>query len=476
MMSSLRKSIISGTIWSVGGQILYLSVILLTNIWLARVLSPDEFGQIGIIMFFITISNSLIESGLGGALVRKKDKSAIDYSTVFILNLVVSIFCFLILLMFSSSIATFYEDLALKNLLIASGAILIVNAFQIVQRAKVVSEMKFKLQSFFKLASVLLGSIVGVVSAYNDCGTWSLVYMNLTGSISLTLFYWIAEGISFSIKFSKKSFRELYSFGVNTTLASFLNTIFDNVYQLVLGKYFNVGQVGLYYQAKRLQDVPGGIIDMVSQNVIFSGLAQLQDDKKSFIEVYNKISLIFIVVLGFISCFIYVYSEQIVLILLGDKWLDAAFFMQMLTIASFFYYQERINKVIFKVFNKTHQILYLEFFKKGIQIISIIIGIKYMDVNLLMIGFIMTSIIGYGINYYFSRKVLGINNKHEIVVFLKVMLISIISIFIIYFINRLISGIYTQLITVPFLIILYFGGLYVLNIFNVFELINKVRD
>ncbi|MFV0598196.1 MAG: lipopolysaccharide biosynthesis protein [Bacteroidales bacterium] len=474
-MSSLKKNIITGTIWSVGGQLAYLLILLGTNIWMARILSPNEFGQIGIIMFFITIANVFTESGLGGALVRKKDALPSDYSTVFVFNLVISLLCFLLLYLSSSYIADFYNDSTLKSLLIVSGFILIINAFQIVQNAKIVSEMKFKRKSIIRLVSAILGSIVGITCAYQGLGVWSLVYMQLISAASLTLIYWITEGLFFSFLFSKKSFLELYRFGVNTTLASLLNTAFDNIYQLILGRYFSVNQVGLYYQAKKLQDVPGGIINMVSQSVIFSGLAKLQEDKESFIKAYNKITLVFLVILGFISCFIYIYSEQIILILYVNKWLGAVFYMQLLTIASFFYYQEKINRIIFKVFNKTNQILYLEFLKKGIQCLTILIGIYFLDINILIIGFIVTSIIGYYINYYYSRKILGVNNRYEIITFLKIILVSFVCIFIVYIINNQFSGVYIKLSTLPFLIILYWGGLYILKIFNFIKFMQQIK-
>ena len=230
-----------------------------------------------------------------------------------------------------------------------------------------------------------------------------------------------------------------------------------------------MNQVGLYYQAKKLQDVPGGIINMVSQSVVFSGLAKLQNDKEAFIKAYNKITLVFLVTLGFISCFIYIYAEQIILILYGNKWLGAIFYMQLLTIASFFYYQEKINRIIFKVFNKTHQILYLEFLKKGIQCITIL------DINILIIGFVVTSIIGYYINYHYSRKILEVNNKYEIITFLKILLVSVICVFIIYTLNGQFSGFYTKLLTLPFLIALYWGGLYIMKLFNFIEFIQQLK-
>ena len=466
-MSSFKKSIINGTIWAITGQVTTLLIILISNIILARILSPREFGQIGIIMFFIMLANVFTEGGLAGALIRKKNATKIDYSTVFVFNLIVSLFCFLVLFFFSNYIANYYKDSSLKNLLIVSGLVLIINAFQITQNAKLMSDMKFKQKTIYRFVSVFLATSIGLVFAYYGYGVWSLVIIQILTALLMTLILWIFEGMYLSFEFNKKSFKELYGFGVNTTFASLLNTAFDNIYQLVLARYFSLNQTGYYYQAKKLQEVPGGIINMLSQSVVFSALSKLQDDKVLFMNVYNKITLYFLVLLGFISVFIYVYAEPIIMILFGSKWLDSVIYMQLLTIASFFYYQEKINRVIFKVFNKTKQILYMEYFKKLVQIISIIIGIYFLDMKVLIFGFVITSLIGYLINYYYSKKILNNVNYYELIVLLKVGFVSFFTVELCtLFCTKIDLTGYYLFLTLPFLILIYILGLSFLKVID----------
>lgn len=466
-MSSFKKSIINGTIWSIAGQVATLLIILISNVILARMLSPKEFGQIGIIMFFIMLANVFTEGGLAGALVRKKDATKTDYSTVFVFNLVVSLFCFILLLFFSNYIASYYHDLSLKKLLIVSGFVLIINAFQITQNAKLMSDMKFKQKTIYRFVSVLLGTIIGLTFAFNGYGVWSLIIIQIATAALMTIMLWVFEGMDLHFEFNKKSFKELYGFGVNTTFASLLNTGFDNIYQLILAKYFSLSQTGYYYQAKKLQEVPGGIINMLSQSVVFSALSKLQDDKTLFTVVYNKITLYFLVLLGFISVFIYIYAEPIIMILFGSKWLDSVIYMQLLTIASFFYYQEKINRVIFKVFNKTKHILYIEYVKKAIQTASIIIGVYFLDLKILIFGFAVTSFFGYLINYYYSKKILNNVNYYELIILLKVSFISIFTVVLCVLFCQIIdlSGYYLFL-TLPFLTIIYLLGLKYLKVLD----------
>lgn len=467
-MSDLKKTVIKGTIWSVFGQLASLIIVLATNIWMARLLSPKEFGQVGVIMFFITLTSVFTESGLGGALVRKKEATQKDYSTVFVTNLVLSFFCYALIWFSAGAIATYYEDKLLKNLLLVAGVVLIINAFQLTQNAKLMSELKFKQKSLYRFVSVLIASVFGVYLAYKGFGVWALIIIQILTALISTLLLWIFEGFFLRLQFSRASFKELYAFGVNTTAASLLNTGFDNIYQLVLAKYFSLAQTGYFYQAKKLQDVPGGIINMVTQSVVFSSLAKLQDDKVAFTKAYNKITLYFLVMLGFISTFIYIYSEPIVYLLYGKEWAGAVFYMQLLTIASFFYIQEKINRVIFKVFNQTRQILYLEYFKKTIQLISIGVGVYFLDFKILIIGYVITNTIGYFVNYYYSRKIIGSFSGYELMIVFKVCLLSFLAILsaLFFFKTTKLDGV-RMFLSISLLFFFYLVGLYLLRIINI---------
>lgn len=472
-MSSFKKSIINGAIWSVTGQVATLLIILISNIILARILSPKEFGQIGIIMFFIMLANVFTEGGLAGALVRKKDATKTDYSTVFVFNFVVSIFCFLLLFVSSDYIAKYYKDTNLKNLLIVSGFVLIINAFQITQNAKLMSDMKFKQKTIYRFVSVLLATLIGLAFAYHGYGVWSLVIIQILTATIMTILLWVFEGTHLSFEFDKKSFKELYGFGVNTTFASLLNTAFDNIYQLILARYFSINQTGYFYQAKKLQEVPGGIINMLSQSVVFSALSKLQDDKILFVRAYNKILVYFMIILGFIMIFTFVYAEQIIIILYGEKWINSSVYIKFLSVASFFYLLELINRVVFKVFNATKRILYLEIFKKSIQLMSILIGLYFLNIKVLILGLVITNFSGYLINVYYSRKILITSENNEFIIVSKVFFISFVTILTIQLIINYfgIKGFYVFL-TFPLLILIY---VFNLNFFKIINFKNEIK-
>jgi O-antigen/teichoic acid export membrane protein len=465
---NIKRDFITGTFWTVSAQLVSLLIILVSNIILARLLAPEDFGKLGIIMTFILVANIFTNAGLSGALVRKKQSSLKDFSTVFIFNIIISLFFCLIYLFLSGYIADYYGDPQLKLLLIASSSIIIISSFQVVQNAKLVIAMRFKEKSIAMLASSIIGVLVGISFAYFlNAGAWSLILIPISSNIVLTVLYWYYAGFFFNLNFSKTSFKNLLAFGVNTTLASVLNIVFDNIYQLILGRMFSLNIAGFYYQAKKLQDVPISIINNLSQGVIYSGLAKIQDNKVALQNFYKTMIRFFTTFLGLMSLLLIVFPDFILETLFGPKWLESSFYLQMLSIVGFFYSQELINKVIFKVYNRTDILLRLEFVKKIAQSFTIVIGIYFNSIVLLLSGYIFISLFSYLLNYYSTKRVMEmLDNLEQLIVF-KIVLIAAICIAFKYGFHFL--GIENNLILIPAIIILY---LFMASAFKVLQLNN----
>lgn len=476
-MAKDKKELIVSLFWSMGGQVGAMIISLITNVLLARILSPFQFGQVGVIMFFILISNVLTESGLGGALVRRLDANHNDFSTVFIFNVTLSLFLYIILFFAAGSIASYYGNPELEKLLQVSGIVILINSFQVIQNAKLVRAMKFKRKSVYYFNSVFIGSLVGLILAYNGYGVWSLVYLQITVAFLLTCQLWIFEGFFFSLKFSQNSFSKLFGFGVNTTLASILNTAFDNIYQLILARTFSMSQVGLFYQGKKLQDVPNNVIKLSSLNVIYSSLSKHQLNKKIFLSKFHSIINPLVVISGGITLLFLLFSDGILSLLYGNKWLEAEFYMQLLSVGSFFYLLEMFNRIIFKVFDKTRSILYLELLKKGIQIITIIIGLYFENIVLLLYGFLFTNFFSFCINYFYSRKTLGSIDWFGLKFILKVTL----TFLLLYFLSKISFSNFNflpqeKLFFLPLVIVIYAILLKVFRVSNVIMDLQKIRS
>lgn len=343
---------------------------------------------------------------MAGALIRNTKASPYDFSTAFIFNFFISLLLFVSVYSFAGKISSFYNDEKLEKLLKIASFIFVINAFQVSKLAKLISEGNFKRISIYRTVSAIIGSLCGLIAAYLSFAAVSLILIQLVNALCLSICLWIFHFDGFIISFKKESFKKLYSFGINTTLASILNTAFENIYQIILGKYFSVFQVGLFYQAKRLQEIPGSLLNVVTQNVIFSNLSKIQSDNFGFNNAFNKIFAIFSISLVYLFSLIYFNAENLIKILFGIKWVESTSFLKLLCIASLFSQLELVNRIIFKIYNKTNQILILEIIKKIIQIISIYIGLYFKSINYLIIGFVISSMLSFILNQIFSRKII----------------------------------------------------------------------
>lgn len=464
MENSIKKRIVSGAIWTISGQIGYYGVSIIANIVLARILSPSEFGKIGIALFFISIARVIAESGFGAALIRNKQANDLDFSTIFIFNFFISLSLVSLLVFSSGYIATFYNDSELRDILAFSSFALIINAFQFVQTTKLIREMKFKAKAIYDFIAIVISSTVAILLAMNDYGVWSLVIMQmLTTSINAILL-WTFEDRIMSLKFSRKSFLFHYKFGVNTTFASILNSIFSNINQVIIGKYFTIAQTGLYYQANRLQDAPLGVINNINQSVIYAGLSKIQDDKLRFTKAYLNIVRVLTVFTGFVSMVFFVFATEIVVILYGEKWIDSSFFLKILSLAGFFYMQEMFVRNLFKIFNQTAYIIKLEIVKKIVHLICVTIGVLLLRMDVLMYGFLFNCIFAAIINYHISRKIYSFLGYSDLIVLTKLIIIISGIYLIIQLINCNNNFQIEFFLQIAIAILLYFIGLFIFRV------------
>lgn len=472
----LNRELLTNTIWSFMGRFGYIIIGLISNIVLVRLLSPEQFGQVSIIMFFIIVSSILIESGLSGALVRKQTITDIDYSTVFLFNMSISLFLMFVLIISADFIALFYNDPSLKVLLQISSLILVVNALRLTQSVKLIRDLRFKAKSLYELIAILIGSVVAIIAAFQGSGALSLIILQLTTSLVITVLFWIYAGPIKNYKFSMEAFRQVYKFGINTTLASLIDKAFDSGYQLILAKYFSLSQAGYFYQAKRLQEVPVSLIQSSVLGVVYATLSKLQEDIKSFNSLYFNIVRIFTVAIALICILIFFYSEVIVQLLYGSTWLVSANYLQLLIIGSFFYLQEIFNRILFKIFDRTELILKLEIVKKVILTITIVYGVYTLSIANLLYGFIVASIISFLLNYHYARKIHKLSYWGELIIISKVIIVSVITILINSYTQSYINitG-WLSLLLIPNILLIYILLLQLLRVVNIKQDIHYLK-
>ena len=410
---TLKQKTVSGTIWSFIDSFANQGIQFIAGIVLARILSPVEFGLIGMLTIFIALSQTFVDSGFTNALIRKQNCTQTDYSTVFYFNFVIGIIFYLILFFFAESISVFFNEPQLELLLQVLGLGLILNALGLIQRTILTKNINFKLQTRVSVVSSTLSGLIAISMAYNGFGVWSLVALTLSRFGFTSLFLWMWTKWKPSLIFSKDSFKELFSFGNKLLISGLIDTAYRNIYYLIIGKYFSVVELGYYTRADQFQALPSQQLTGIFGRVSYPILSTIQDNVEKLKSAYKQIIrstmlITFILMLGMVAI-----SKPMILTLIGEKWLPSVVYLQMLCFVGMFYPLHALNLNMLKVQGRSDLFLRLEIIKKVLAIPVIIIGILY-GIKIMILGMLINTIIAYYLNSYWSGKLIGYSSFEQI--------------------------------------------------------------
>ncbi|WP_405246914.1 lipopolysaccharide biosynthesis protein [Cellulophaga sp. Asnod2-G02] len=403
---SIKNKATSGFGWTAFEGIFSQGVIFLVGIILARILTPIDFGIIGIMTVFIAISTTLVEGGFSDALIRKTDSTSLDNNTIFIVNMTTSIVLYILLFIFSENIANYFEIPILNEILRYSGLIIIINALMIIQRTIFLKNLSFKIISSITITSSILSSIVAITLAYNDFGIWSLVVLNILKPSIICILMWFKSSWKPSLIFSKNSFKELFNFGYKILLSKLINTIYKNVYYIVIGKFFTPTALGYYTRADQFQSPFSVNITQAISRISYPILASTQNDlitfKRYFIKFIRFAVFINFTVLAILAAI----SKPLIILSIGEKWSTSIFYLQLLCIPGMLYPLQILNLNLLTSLGYSNLMLKLEICKKIILIpllgVSVFFGIEIM-----LYCLVSFSIIEYFINSFFTKKLIN---------------------------------------------------------------------
>lgn len=338
---------------------------------------PSDFGYIGMLHIFIAISQVFINGGLGSALIQKKDVSHIDYSTVFYWNLLLSIIFFVFLYLTAPYIADFYNMHLLKDILRVQSIILLVNSFSLVQSIQLQKNMRFKALSVRNIIAALIGAVIAIILALNGYGVWSLVFSNLIAAITSVILLWRMSSWRPTLEFSFASLKGLFTFGGLILLSSLVETAYTNIQGLIIGKVFSAKDLGYYTQARKLEDVPTSALSSIVNQVSFPVFAQLQDNLHSLRAGVRK-NLTSISYLNFpLMALFIVIARPLIILLYTDRWETSISYFQILCIGAMLYTINTVNTNVTRSMGKGALYFWVQFIKRIIGIISILISVRY---------------------------------------------------------------------------------------------------
>lgn len=402
-MTSLRAKTISGMFWSllqgVGGR----GISFIITIILARILTPEIFGLVGMLAIFMQVSQALVVAGFNEALIQKKDTDEEDYSSVFWINLIVSMLLYAVLFFAAPFISDFYNQPILTQLTRVAALIFIINAFSYVQDARLRKQMRFKTLTIIHLPAVVIAGTVSIVMAVMGFGVWSLLVLELIARFIYAIQIWIYTKWKPLFVFNWAKAKGLFSFGGKLMLSSILDKIYTNIYLVIIGKFFPLSSVGFYQTAGKVVLTPSTTLSNAVNNVAFPTFSLIQDDNKRLKAGYKKIikQLLFWVCPAFILAA--VLAVPLFRFVFTEKWLPAVPYFRILCIVGILYPLNAYNLNIVNVKGRSDLFLKLEIIKKVFTTIGIIVAIPYGIWALLFIQAI-SSIFAYFINSYYSGQ------------------------------------------------------------------------
>lgn len=403
---SLKDKSINGVGWSAAESFLSHGVTFLVGLVLARLLSPAEYGLIGIVTIFTTILSSVVDSGFSNAVIRKKGATDDDYNTMFITNMAMSIVLFVLLYFSAPFIASFFEREELVPLTRAMGFLLILQALSIVQNTILTKRIDFKTKTKASVIAGVVSGVIGIAFAFMGFGVWSLVAQQLSNKLCFTICLWIYNKWWPKFRFSVPSFRYMWGFGWKLMVSGLLDKIWSQLYQAVVGKYYSPATLGQYSRSKEYAHFFSTNFTTIVQRVSYPVLSEVQDDKARMVSGYRKIIKLSMFVTAICMISMGAVAEPFIYCLIGPKWHQAATFLPLICVSLSLYPLHAINLNMLKVQGRSDLFLILEIIKKIVAIGPICLGI-FVNIYWMLVGSIVTGIIYFFLNSYYTGKKLN---------------------------------------------------------------------
>ncbi len=466
-----------GAIWSTVERLSVQLVSFALTIVLARLLTPKEYGTVGLLIVFISFSQVFIDSGFSKALIQKQDRTNEDISTVFYFNLLVALICYLTLWISAPLISDFYNIPKLDNLLKVLSISLFFNALFAIPNTLLSIDMNFKSITKVNFISTVISGLAAIYLAYQNFGEWALVYQTLIKSILMALLFWFSTKWMPLLLFSKDSFKNLFGFGSKLLVNSIMNNLVNNFASLFIAKIISAQQLGYYTRGTQNADTAFSTINSIIDNVLLPGLAPLQNQLELLIEGTKKIikTAALLVVPLFVG--LTIISKPLIILLLTDKWALAIPIMQLICLSRLITIISGVNINLLYVLGRSDLALKQQYFKIAIRIILLIFALRY-GIVMIAIAELVSTVIHFFINTYYPGKMMKYGAKDQIKdilpILISALVMSVPGLLIVYFTSF--SEIMKIILTICTCFITYYLMLRILKIDEYKMLIKRVTS
>lgn len=477
-MIKLRDKAIAGASWSLAGRLMQQAGQFIIGIVMARLLAPAEYGMVAMSTVFITLTYVFVDSGFGIAIIQRKEIRNVDLSTVFYSNLSVSFVIFLAFILTAPLIGKFYGKPELTEIVRVLAFLILLHAFSIVQNAKIVRDLKFKLRTTIEFSSQIISGIVGIYLAYSGFGVWALVWKTILNQLLINIQLWTRNRWLPGIEFSVTSLKEMFGFSSKLLLSAILDKIHNQIMTIIIGKFYPSKELGLYSRADQFQQLPSQSISGAILNFLLPVFSKMQDEPTRFKNALQKVIQLIMYFNIPAMVWIALSAKPLIILLLGEKWIGTVDYLQLLIFSGILYPMQLINVQVLTALGRSDLFLKIEVIKKVIFIPAVLLAI-FVGIKSMIIAMILGSILTLYINTFYTSKLIKFGFIEQVFSLKNSIIITLIMSIVLsalsFFVDLL------ALSTVQHLILLSFGALAslfisakLLNHFEYNELINIV--
>lgn len=473
-MENLKNKTINGVTWSFIESASLKVIQFVLNVVLARLLLPEHYGVIAIVMVFITISQIFIDGGFATALIQDKNKTERDYSTVFTFNIAISVVCYLILFVSAPFISKFYNNDITLYLRVESLG-LIIYSFAAIPRVRLTVKVDFKSIAKVTLTSALCSGCIGVILAYNGFGVWSLIGQYLSASVITTVLYIVLQRWKPVCFFDVQSFKRLFPFGIRLLASRLVDRIYANLYPIIVGKFYKTNELGFYSRADQFASLPSNTCADMFLRVTYPIMSSLDNDS-DFIKIYKKFISLSSFVIFPIMFLLVVIAKPLILILLTEKWSETIILLQILCFGHMYAHILMISRNVLYAKGRADLALRLEIIKKSVATAFLLISVPFGLIGL-CVGKVSYDISAVFISSIYTKKITGVSLWSQITDFAPAWIIGFVSAIIAYLPIVFFDNNWVQLIASSVLYILVYVGIsYLFKIASFKEVIDLIKE
>ena len=445
--SELKRKTVKGFFWSSLESLFSQGQGIIFGIFLARMLSPGEFGLIGMITVFISLAQVFVDSGLSQSLIRKQNCTYLDYSTIFWVNLIIGLISYVIIWLAAPFIAQFYGKPELLSLTRITSLTILIGSVTLIQQTKLTKEIDFKTITKSSTIGTFISGVSSILLAYYGFGVWSLVWRTIINQFVRSAILWNHNRWWPKFHFSKLILKEHFTFSSNILLILIIAALYKNFYNLIIGRNYSEKILGYFTNADQYSSMPSTTISAITNKVSYPILSEMQNDdprlKVSIKKLITNVMYIsFVIMFGLAAI-----AKPLFVIVLGEKWLPSVYMFQILCVAYAITPMLIINQNIMKIKGRSDLFLKTEIIKYVILTPLLVLGAIF-GINILIIGIVLFYWIGYLVNAMYSKRLLGYSTIAQSIDFLPVMFIALIPAILIWSIDSIFSIRYSLLLPV----------------------------